>query len=151
MFFLNKKGSLVIEYVIILLIFLLMFLFLLDFTIIMWNNIKLHQLTNSTIRTLSIQGGIRPQVMHGEYVSSGRLLTRLNNSLVVNGDFDEFAVFVNGQRLTNTTNINVPYGQRVEVMIEARYSWRGVTSYIGTNNLRNRRIAVEKSAISFGM
>ena len=132
----NKKGFTIIEVVITSLVVLMAFSFLVDLLTISWKYNFVSQTNSNIARTLGEQSGIRTKVPDGfpggkqAYTSSSELYSQLKTDFASAG-FEEkdWTVFVDGVKLTSTSNFKYKYGDTINTKIIAKYNWNLLNNY----------------------
>jgi hypothetical protein len=134
----NKKGYSAINIIIGMLVLLLTFSLIVEFTLLGYRYSYVSQTASFISRTVGMQGGISTSRPQGypedlEYHRSQSLYSNLRSGFEEAG-FDTWMVYVNGRRLTSGTNLSVPEQEEISIRIRAGFNpifdFRGNSSRI---------------------
>lgn len=151
----NKKGSSAIEVTIGLLVFILMFGFFYDLTIITWKFVVTTQVANSMSRVLAIQGGVMPYTPANfpggdkAYITSEELVENVREQLEGKANIENYTVTINGVELDEGTNLSIDYGQKIVVEVTSYYDWDIFSDFLPFGSyLSGKKIVAKRSSLS---
>lgn len=121
----TEKGYSAINIVIGMLVLLLTFSLIVEFTILGSRYSYISQTASYISRTIGMQGGIKTSAPSSypddlEYQRSYQFYNILNSGFD-NAGFNSWIVRINGRRLTPGTNIEIPEKEKVEINIKAGF------------------------------
>lgn len=151
----KKKGSLAIEIVIGMLIFLIALSALVDIVAIGDKFLAISSANNFLARTVEIEGGILPYTPNGfpggsVYINTATMSQDIQQELQ-NAGIHNYSVTVNGVPLSQGVAVN--YGDAITTTITIQYRWDLVGNFIpgmGTFSLTSRRDTLSQFAYRFG-
>ncbi|MDF2879509.1 MAG: hypothetical protein K0R54_66 [Clostridiaceae bacterium] len=150
----DKRGTMAIEIVVGMLMFLLVLCFFLDITIITWKFSVISQTNTYLARTAGLQGGIRTSAPTGypggndAYASSSEVYKQIQENFKSAGINDnEYTVKINGTKLRSNSNVAVDYLDNITTYIEVDYKWDLVSNFIPgdlTNSITSKRAVISE-------
>ena len=121
----NKKGYSVVNVIISVLVILLIFSLLIEFTILGQRYSYLSQTSSFVTRVIGEQGGISNSIPNGYYdpvnYTKSSSLTSILNSGFSDAKFDKWSVRINGVKLSSGTNIRIPEKEKITIVIEGSF------------------------------
>lgn len=132
----HQKGYSAINVIISVLVLLMSFNLLVEYTILSQRYSHMSQTSSYIARVVAEQGGIRTSVPAGysnpsKYTQSNVLFNILDSGFREAG-FDEWRVTINGSTLTPSRNLSVP--EKGELRIRVRAGFRPIFNFRGNSN-----------------
>jgi hypothetical protein len=126
----NKKGSISIEALVTMIIFVMLAGFLVDLLMVSYKHYTVSRAGSYLARTVGIQSGILPNTPNQfpggseNYTTSYEMYNKLNETFSSAGvKENQWRAFINGQRLTPSTQIQGDYLDTFTIEIQTDYTW----------------------------
>ncbi|WCK56930.1 hypothetical protein PP175_27340 (plasmid) [Aneurinibacillus sp. Ricciae_BoGa-3] len=131
----NKKGTMAIEIVIGMFMFLVALSFMTDIAIIGWKFSVISQTNSFVARTAMLQGGITSSAPYGfpgadrAYLTSSEVATKVADNFKKAGiKAGDYQVTINGANLGS--DVTVDYGGDIVTQIKVNYKWSLLSNFI---------------------